>query len=108
MRLTPGRPSRPAGANMRGMRIPLFLTMVLALAVAALSQPSHGADDAAIRRVVADNTTAFNQRDAAALVAHLIPDADHIGVTGDWVSGKDALERSLVDYFAAGGRPTTE
>jgi uncharacterized protein (TIGR02246 family) len=93
---------------MPAMRIPLLVTTVLALAVPTASQPTHVADDTAMRRVIADNTTAYNRRDAKALVAHLAPDADHIGVTGDWVSGKDALERSLVDYFAAGGRPTTE
>ena len=64
-------------------------------------------DDEAIRKTIADNTLAFNHRDVKGLVQHVAQHGDHIGVSGDWTSGRDALERSLTEYFKT-PRPTTE
>ena len=47
-------------------------------------------DEAAIRKIIADNTEAFNRHDPAALSSHLTEDADHIGVTGAWMLTPDS------------------
>jgi uncharacterized protein (TIGR02246 family) len=58
--------------------------------------------------VIADNSAAFNRRGPKALAANVTADTDHIGVRGDWVSGKAALEKGLAEYFTSADRPTTE
>ena len=56
-------------------------------------------DTKAIERIVAENEDAWNRRDAKALVAHVTEDTDHIGVGGDWTTGKAALEKRLSQVF---------
>ena len=78
----------------------------------SIADPDHSIssesqqDEAAIRKVISDNTEAFNHHDPAALGSHLAPDADHIGVTGAWTSTRQAFQDSLKDYFSS-PKPTT-
>jgi uncharacterized protein (TIGR02246 family) len=59
-------------------------------------------DEATIRKIVADNTEAWNRRDAKAQIAHFSEDIDHIGVQGLWRSNKAELEKGFTT-----GLPTT-
>jgi uncharacterized protein (TIGR02246 family) len=63
---------------------------------------NHAQDEAAIRRIVADNTDAWNRRDAKAQIDHFSEHIDHIGVQSLWRSTKAELEKG----FTA-GLPTT-
>jgi uncharacterized protein (TIGR02246 family) len=66
-------------------------------------------DEGAIRQIISDNTEAYNRRDARALTAHIAEDADHIGVSGNWTSGRAQLEKSLTEYFGGSvPRPKTD
>lgn len=57
-------------------------------------------DEAAIRKIVADGTDAWNRRDAKSMLAHLAEDSDHINVAGSWDSGRDRIEKGMTDFFA--------
>jgi metallo-beta-lactamase class B len=63
---------------------------------------NHAQDEAAIRKIVADNIDAWNRRDAKAQVAHFSEDIDHIGVQGLWRSNRAQLEKGFTAGF-----PTT-
>jgi uncharacterized protein (TIGR02246 family) len=63
---------------------------------------NHAQDEAAIRKIVADNIDAWNRRDAKAQVAHFSEDIDHIGVQGLWRSNRAELEKGFTAGF-----PTT-
>jgi len=56
---------------------------------------NHAQDEAAIRKIVADGTDAWNRRDAKALAAGLTEDSDHIGANGGWTSGRFEIEKVL-------------
>ena len=56
-------------------------------------------DEAAIRKIVAENTDAWNRRDAKALAAHGSEDHDHINVAGAWRQGKLETEKALTAFF---------
>jgi len=57
-------------------------------------------DEAAIRKIVADGTDAWNRRDAKTMLAHLAENSDHINVAGKWGSGRDRIEKGMTDFFA--------
>ena len=85
------------------MRQIWLLALIVSLAPFAAPQGasmSSASDEAAVRKVISDITECFNRRDARAIAAHYAEDADHIGVNGNWVSGKAQLEKSLIESFA--------
>lgn len=86
------------------MRRMLFLGFAAAFAV-AIAAPSwlradQAADEAAIRASVAAYVVAFNQGDAKAIAAQWSPDAVYANpMTGDEVSGRQAIEEQLASIF---------
>jgi uncharacterized protein (TIGR02246 family) len=59
----------------------------------ANSRTDFSGDVAAIRKIVAAGTDAWNRRDSKALTAALTEDSDHIGSNGGWTSGRPEIER---------------
>ena len=84
------------------MALGLFLDPAPAQAGAGNSGASVGSaeDEAAIRRIVADGTEAWNRRDAKGMTAHTTEDHDHINVNGAWRSGKAETEQALTAALA--------
>lgn len=66
--------------------------------LAAPSGEERSADEAAVRRVNADLDEAWNRRDAAALAALFMDDADFQWPTGELLSGRQRID----EHFAAG------
>jgi uncharacterized protein (TIGR02246 family) len=80
----------------------LFLEPAPAQTGAKNSNASGGTaeDEAAIRKIVADNTAAWNRRDGKAMGAHTPEDHDHINVNGAWRSGKAETEKAVTAALA--------
>lgn len=58
------------------------------------------ADEAAIRKVHADFTAAWNRHDPAALAGSWAPDGDLINPEGRWAKGKAEVQKAFVDEQA--------
>lgn len=52
------------------------------------------ADEAAIRRMVADFADAWNRHDPAGLVRDIAEECDHVSVRGRWQQGRAELEQT--------------
>lgn len=77
----------------------LVVTNRLGAQINAQRDPS--ADRQSIIRIVTETSDAWNRRDAKGLAAHVTDDTDHIGVGGDWTSGKAALEQRFRQVLPA-------
>ncbi len=64
------------------------------------AEKGTGADEAEIRKVMAEGADAFNRGDAAAAAAVYASDADLVNVRGDHLEGKAAIEAGLARAFA--------
>jgi uncharacterized protein (TIGR02246 family) len=71
--------------------------------------PDREADKQAIDKLIKDQIQAFNNRDAAAIVANWTADAEYIRNDGDPVLGRDAIQKGYADFFKTlKGKPTVE
>ncbi|WP_257456546.1 SgcJ/EcaC family oxidoreductase [Archangium lipolyticum] len=68
------------------------LTFVLVPPATAESAKARGADEAAIRKLVADQTEAWNRSDAAAWSKDFAPDAEFINIVGTVFKGRAEIE----------------
>jgi uncharacterized protein (TIGR02246 family) len=67
------------------------------------------ADKQAIDKLVKEQIQAFNNRDAAAIVANWTADAEYIRNDGDPVVGRDAVQKGYADFFKTlRGKPTVD
>src|SRR5947209_5439085 len=77
-----------------------FATAALCTALAAGTAPGpRDADEREIRRLLAQTADGWNRADARAIAEVYAEDADHIGVTGGWKTGRAEVERELVEAF---------
>ena len=88
---------------MKRLRFPI--RSVLALVVGGIGGPAlagQSEDEAAIRQSVESYTAAFNKQDAKALAAHWSPEAVYTHpVSGEAVTGRDAIEKQFEGIFGA-------
>jgi uncharacterized protein (TIGR02246 family) len=68
------------------------LTFVLAPPAMADSAKARGTDEAAIRKLVADQAEAWNRSDAAAWSKDFAPDAEFINIVGTVFKGRAEIE----------------
>jgi uncharacterized protein (TIGR02246 family) len=74
---------------------------------ATASRPAPAQDQAAIRAVVAEYLQARERRDAAAIRALFIEDADQLTSSGDWRKGREEIVRgTLASSQQSGGQRT--
>jgi uncharacterized protein (TIGR02246 family) len=69
-------------------------------AVCASSASAGSRDEAAIRKLYAHYTAAWNQNDTAAMTKLWAADGDHLEPNGLLVKGRAALEKLLAERFA--------
>jgi uncharacterized protein (TIGR02246 family) len=62
--------------------------------------PEHLADVEAIRQAEETFVKAYGEGDAKAIAALFTPDAEYVDETGTLFQGREAIEKSLVEYFA--------
>ena len=81
------------------MRTLLFAAFVAmsANAAAAAQQPARGADDTAVREVIAKYMAARAARDEAAVAALFTADADQFTTSGDWRRGRDRIREGTAE-----------
>ncbi len=75
------------------------LTFVLASPALAESAKAHAADEATIRKQVADQTEAWNRSDAAAWSKDFAPDAAFINIVGSVFNGRAEIEKRHAFVF---------
>ncbi len=97
---------------MRNLKLLFGLGLLAALAVTALScSPSRNApnvagakdrsaDEAAIRRLVAENMAASNKHDAPGVAATYAQDADLMAFGGGLISGRSAIRQHEETFFS--------
>ena len=89
------------------------VSFLLVIAVTSIALPDSWADDAAndesaIRGSLDSYVEAFNRRDAAALSSHWSETGEWINPAGERITGKDAIHKEMVAYFAASEPPRLE
>lgn len=90
-------------------KIGLTLLAAMWLAGCSQSQQNEEADKKAIRNVVQSYQEAYNQQDAAKLVAQWASDATYSNpVTGESAAGKEAIEKLFKEKFAQGKKRRLE
>jgi uncharacterized protein (TIGR02246 family) len=77
----------------------LALTFVLAPPAQAQAAKGRGADEAALRKLVADQTEAWNRSDAAAWSKDFAPDAAFINIVGTVFNGREEIEKRHAFVF---------
>jgi uncharacterized protein (TIGR02246 family) len=82
-----------------------IISIAVALTVTASAHKPDGADEQAIKDVVAATTQAFNAHDAAAFARFYTADAELVTVRGEQMRGAAEIEKGLARIFAtrAGG-----
>jgi len=75
------------------------LTFVLASPVQAQAAQGRGADEAALRKLVADQTEAWNRSDAAAWSKDFAPDAAFINIVGTVFNGREEIAKRHAFVF---------
>lgn len=88
----------------------MIAVVTLAVAAPAMAKPPKArqirrGDERAIRAAVASFATAFNRGDAKALAAHWLPDGDVVTAAGEFIKGREAIERQFAQFLAEQGRP---
>lgn len=73
------------------------VTLVAAAASETLQRESRGDDEGAIRRVIDDQTAAFNRHEVERSL--FTDDADFVNARGIWLQGADAIERGRQAQF---------
>jgi uncharacterized protein (TIGR02246 family) len=82
-------------------RAAIALSLALCLGAISSSRGDQAADEAAIRKMAADYCEAFNRQDAKAVAAFWSPDAVYQNpVTGDEVTGREAIEQEMAAVFS--------
>ena len=77
----------------------LFALTLLPVAASARDTGSPSADEAAIRKLVAEQTEAWNRHDATAWSKDFAPDADFINIFGGVFQGRAEIEKRHADIF---------
>ncbi len=75
------------------------LTFVLASPAHAQAAQGHGADEAALRKLVADQTEAWNRSDATAWSKDFAQDAAFINIVGSVFNGREEIEKRHAFVF---------
>jgi uncharacterized protein (TIGR02246 family) len=75
------------------------LTFVLAPPAQAQAAKGRAADEAALRKLVADQTEAWNRSDAAAWSKDFAPDAAFINIVGTVFNGREEIEKRHAFVF---------
>lgn len=81
------------------MALAVALTFVLAPPVQADAAKGRAADEAALRKLVADQTEAWNRSDAAAWSKDFAPDAAFINIVGTVFNGRPEIEKRHAFVF---------
>ncbi|HLJ11615.1 MAG TPA: SgcJ/EcaC family oxidoreductase [Planctomycetaceae bacterium] len=68
----------------------------------------HAADEKAILETAETFVKAYEQRDAKAVAAHFTADAEYIDEQGNVFEGREAIEQTLTEFFAANPRAQLE
>src|SRR3954466_13078603 len=84
------------------------LVLLLATTPAQTAAAAHAADEAAIRRIVADQAAAWNAGDAHAYASRLAPEASFTNVFGMVMYGMDAFEKRNAEVLATFYKGTTK
>jgi uncharacterized protein (TIGR02246 family) len=85
----------------------IALAMTVAYQGPTASRPAAEKDEAAIRAVVAEYLHARERRDAAAIRALFVEDADQLTSSGEWRKGRDDIVRgTLASSQQTGGQRT--
>jgi uncharacterized protein (TIGR02246 family) len=85
----------------------IALAMTVAYQGTTASRPAAEKDEAAIRAVVAQYLHARERRDAAAIRALFVEDADQLTSSGEWRKGRDDIVRgTLASSQQTGGQRT--
>lgn len=71
-------------------------------------KPKNEAAEAAVRKNADAFTAAFNKGDAKSIVALMTKEVEYNGPDGETISGRDALEKSYVDFFKDNPKATIE
>src|SRR5437879_11347780 len=79
----------------------LLLVLVLCLATAA-APSARQTDRAAIRQIVADAIRRLNQGDLIAIREFWDENADYVGIGGEFIHGRPAMEASFTQLLKAG------
>jgi uncharacterized protein (TIGR02246 family) len=81
------------------------MAVVLSFLVAAPVQAQQGRgqsrDEASLRKLVAEQTEAWNRHDAAAWSRDFAPDAEFINIVGTVFSGREEIEKRHAAVFAS-------
>jgi uncharacterized protein (TIGR02246 family) len=76
---------------------PALACLLIVACAPVFAQPPTKGDDAAVRDVVRLYVEAREARDAKAVEALLVPDADQLVSDGTWRRGRDALVRGMLE-----------
>src|SRR5437899_9847026 len=79
----------------------LLLVLVLCLATAA-APAARQTDEAAIRQIVADAIRRLNQGDLIAIREFWDENADYVGIGGEFIHGRPAMEAFFAQLLKAG------
>ena len=86
-------------------RIPAVLAVVLSFCLAspvqAQAAPGHARDEVSLRKLVAEQTEAWNRHDAAAWSKDFAPEAEFINIVGTVFSGREEIEKRHASVFAS-------
>ena len=79
--------------------VAVALTFTLAPPVQAQAAKGRAADEAALRKLVAEQTEAWNRSDAAAWSRDFAPDAAFINIVGTVFNGREEIEKRHAAIF---------
>ncbi len=79
----------------------VLLTFALVPRADAAPAGAHAQDEAALRKLVAEQTEAWNRSDAAAWSKDFAPDAEFINIVGTVFSGRAEIERRHAFVFGS-------
>ena len=79
----------------------VVLSFCLAAPVQAQSARGQARDEASLRKLVAEQTEAWNRHDAAAWSKDFAPDAEFINIVGTVFSGREEIEKRHAAVFAS-------
>jgi uncharacterized protein (TIGR02246 family) len=71
-------------------------------------QAGSNADDAAIRKVIAEMTEGFNNHDGKAAARMYAPDARFVSVRGDMMNGQAGIEKGLSAILSSRAKNATQ
>lgn len=81
--------------------VAMVLSFCLAAPVQAQAARGHARDEASLRKLVAEQTEAWNRHDAAAWSKDFAPDAEFINIVGTVFSGREEIEKRHAGIFAS-------